>query len=160
MTSRVNPASAAARHEIAYSRPPLSRMAIAVLAVVGALVSSYLTLYKLGFLGTLQCGSGGCDVVQASQYSVLFGVPVAAWGVAAYIAIVAVALIGLQPRWVDARWVSAVLLGISAWGVIFSGYLTYLSGTVIGAFCQWCLVSAVLISLIFVCSIPPLVRSQ
>jgi len=140
--------------------PPVSRMAVAVLALVGLLISAYLTLYKLGYLGAIQCGAGGCEVVQASQYSVLFGLPVAMWGMGAYLVLLAVALLGLQPRFADARWVSMVLFGFSAFGVAFSAYLTYLSGTVIGAFCQWCLVSAATITLIFLATLPELRRMK
>jgi uncharacterized membrane protein len=139
-------------------RPPPRRMVVAVLALVGLLVSAYLTLYKLGYLGAIQCGAGGCEVVQASQYSVLFGLPVAMWGMGAYLVLLAVAMLGVQPRWVDARWVAMVLFGFSAFGVAFSAYLTYLSGAVIGAFCQWCLVSAVTITLIFLAAMPELRR--
>lgn len=137
-------------------RPPVARMAIAVLAVVGALVSAYLALYKLGYMGVIQCAGGGCAVVQASEHSVFFGVPVALWGVGAYLFLLAVALVGLQPRWVEARWVAYTLFGFAAWGVVFSGYLTYLSRSVIGAFCQWCLVSAGLITAIFLLTLPGL----
>jgi uncharacterized membrane protein len=138
--------------------PPVSRMAVAVLALVGLLVSAYLTLYKLGYLGAIQCGVGGCEVVQASQYSMLFGLPVAMWGMGAYLTLLAVALVGVQPRWAEARWIPATLFGVSAFGVAFSAYLTYLSGAVIGAFCQWCLVSATTISLVFLFSLPELRR--
>jgi uncharacterized membrane protein len=138
-------------------RPPVSRMVVAVLALVGALVSAYLTLYKFGYLGSLQCGAaGGCEVVQGSGYSMLFGLPVAMWGMGAYLILLVVALLGLQPRWADERWVAAGLFGFSAFGVAFSAYLTYLSGAVIGAFCQWCLVSLVTITLVFLFSIPGL----
>jgi uncharacterized membrane protein len=139
---------------------PVARMVIAVLALIGTLVSAYLTLYKLGYLGALQCGAGGCEVVQASQYSVLFGLPVAMWGMGAYLVLFVVALLGIQPRWAEERWVAFGLFGFSAFGVAFSAYLTYLSGVVIGAFCQWCLVSAVTITLIFAFSIPGLQRAR
>ena len=43
---------------------PLARMAIAVLSLVGLLVSAYLSMYKLGYLGAIQCGTGGCETVQ------------------------------------------------------------------------------------------------
>jgi uncharacterized membrane protein len=138
--------------------PPVSRMVVAVLALIGLLVSAYLTLYKLGYLGAIQCGAGGCEVVQASQYSVLFGLPVAMWGMGAYLVLLSVALLGVQPQWSGARWVSLVLFGFSAFGVAFSAYLTYLSGAVIGAFCQWCLVSATTITLLFVFTLPELSR--
>ena len=139
-------------------RAPLAtRMGIALLALVGIFVAGYLTLYKLGYLGVLPCGpAGGCETVQASQYAMLLGVPVALWGVGAYIVLLALALAGLQPRWASSRFVALALFGTAAVGVAFSAYLTYLSGTVIGAFCRWCLVSAVLITLIFLLSIPGL----
>lgn len=134
--------------------PPLSRMGVAVLALLGAFVSAYLTLYKLGYLGTLPCGAaGGCEVVQASRFSTLMGLPVAMWGMGAYLTLLAVALAGLQPRWIESRAVARFLFGFSAFGVAFSAYLTYVSGTVIGAFCQWCLVSAATITLLFLCTV-------
>jgi uncharacterized membrane protein len=140
-------------------QPPVLRMAIAVLALIGTMVAAYLALYKLGYMGVIQCGAGGCEVVQASEYSMLFGLPVALWGAGAYLTLLTIALIGVQPRWGAARWVPLALFGISAFGVAFSAYLTYLSGTVIGAFCQWCLVSAGIITLIFLCSVPGLRRT-
>jgi uncharacterized membrane protein len=141
--------------------PPASRMGVAALSLVGLLVSAYLTLYKLGYLGTLQCGAaGGCEVVQSSAYSMLLGLPVALWGMGAYVVLFTVAMLGLQPRWADARWIPLALFGFSAFGVAFSAYLTYLSGAVIGAFCQWCLVSAVIITLVFLCSLPELRRAR
>ncbi len=137
--------------------PSVARMAIAVLALIGIFVSGYLALYKLGYLGALQCGAeGGCEVVQASTYALFLGLPVALWGTGAYTLLLALALLGLQPRWAGERWVALALFGLAAVGVVFSAYLTYISGTVIGAFCQWCLVSAVLITLIFLFSLPGL----
>ena len=138
------------------ARPPLTRMAIAILALLGVLVAGYLTLYKLGYVGTLQCTIGGCERVQSSRFAYLRGLPVAAWGVGAYVVILGVALLGVQPRFQGARWVSLALFGLSAVGVAFSAYLTYLEALVIRAWCQWCVVSAILITLIFVLSIPGL----
>src|SRR6266498_4549179 len=45
------------------------RQAIVLLALAGLLVSLYLWLYKIGVIGTLQCGTGGCEYVQASRYA-------------------------------------------------------------------------------------------
>jgi hypothetical protein len=39
-------------------RPQIARMGIAVLALVGLLIAAYLTLFKLGFMGAIQCSSG------------------------------------------------------------------------------------------------------
>ena len=137
--------------------PPSTRMAVAVLALIGLFVAGYLALYKMGYIGVLQCGvDGGCSTVQASSYSLLLGIPVALWGMGAYAALLVLALLGLQPRWAAERWIALAIVGIAAVGVAFSAYLTYLSGAVIGAYCAWCVTSAILISLIFLCSLPGL----
>jgi uncharacterized membrane protein len=159
MSTRVEP-ELSTRAEPA---PPASRMAIAVLALIGIFVAGYLSLYKFGYLGFIQCATGGCETVQASAWAyfpprtvVLWGPPVALWGVGAYLALLGLALMGLQPRWVGERWVALAISGISAVGVAFSGWLTYLEAVVIHAWCQWCVISAVLITLIFLLSLPGL----
>jgi uncharacterized membrane protein len=43
-----------------------------------------------------------------------------------------------------------LLLGVAGTGLIFSTYLTYLELFVIHAICQWCVVSAILVLVIFV----------
>lgn len=141
-------------------RPPLARMAIAVLALVGLMIAAYLTLFKLGYLGAIQCSIGGCETVQASQWATFAGLPVAAWGVGAYLLLLALALLALQPRFAGERWVTLALFGVSAVGVVFSAWLTYLEAFVIHAWCQWCVVSAILITLIFLLSIPGLNRAR
>jgi len=130
------------------------RMTVALLALLGLLLSVYLTLHQMGLLGSLACGdSGGCEKVQASRWAYVAGVPVAAFGVAGYLAILAAALAGLQERWQDspapARW----LVWLSGAGVLFTLYLMALEAFVIHAWCRWCLGSAALIALIFVLSL-------
>lgn len=140
--------------------PPVSRMVVAVLSMVGIFISGYLALYKLGYLGVIQCGTGGCEVVQASKYAYFLGVPVAVWGIGAYTALFALALLGVQPRWARARWVGLGLFAMAGVGVLFSAYLTYLEAAVIHAWCRWCVASAVLITLIFLFTLPELRRAR
>lgn len=130
------------------------RMAVAVLALVGLLVSTYLLLYKLGVLGSIACGaSGGCERVAASPWAVLFGVPVAAYGVAGYLALLAVALVGLGERWLPRAEPTRWLVALSAIGFGFAVYLTYLEAAVIHAWCRWCVTSAILITVILATSL-------
>ncbi len=139
------------------------RMAVATLALVGLLVSTYLLLYKLGVLGEIVCvGSGGCERVQLSRWSVLLGVPVAAYGVAGYVVLLGLALFGLRAeqagKAAPTRWIAA----LSALGVLFSIWLLYLELTAIHAICIWCSVSGVVILAIFAVSaaaLPGLRRS-
>lgn len=135
---------------------PIARMGVALLSLIGLMVAAYLSLYNLGLMGTIQCGVGSCAKVQASQYAYFLGMPVALWGVGAYLAMLVVAMLGLQPRFMHAKWVSLSLFGMAAVGVVFSAYLTYLEAYVIEAWCQWCVVSAIIVTLIFLLSIPGL----
>lgn len=139
---------------------PVTRMAVALLALAGLFLSAWLTMYKLGLVGSIQCTIGGCEKVQSSAYAYFLGLPVAAYGVGGYGALFLVAVLGIQPRWVSARWVPLLLFGMSAVGVAFTLYLTYLEAMVIGAWCQWCLVSAAIIALIFLFSLPELRRAR
>lgn len=136
--------------------PPRSRMGIALLALIGLFVSAYLALHKLGLLGTLQCGVGDCGTVQSSRYAVFLGFPVPYWGLAGYAAFLVLALLGIQPRWAASRPLAVGLFALSAAGLAFSAYLTYLEAAVIRAWCQWCVASAVIAVLIFLLSIPGL----
>ncbi|HEX8392120.1 MAG TPA: vitamin K epoxide reductase family protein [Longimicrobium sp.] len=141
-------------------RPPLARMGIALLALAGLLVSMYLALYKLGYMGIIQCQIGSCEKVQASQYAYFLGQPVAMWGVGAYIVLLVLALLGTQPRFARERWVALSIFGMALGGVLFSAYLTYLEAAVIRAWCQWCVISAILITLIFLLSLPGLRQAR
>jgi len=126
------------------------RMAIALLSLVGFFVSLYLWLWKVGFLGSLACGDGGCETVQLSEFSSFLGVPVALYGMVGYVALAVVSVAGLQPSWVERRGPTSLLAVVASVGVAFSAYLTYLEASVIHAWCRWCVVSAGIIMAILV----------
>ncbi len=133
-------------------------MVTATLALAGFFVALYLSLWKLGVVGNLACGTGGCEYVQTSPYAVFFGIPVAFYGVAGYVALFAVSLAGLQPRWADRGEPTVALVALSGAGLAFTAYLTYLEAAVIRAWCQWCLVSAGIITAIFAVSLAGAVK--
>lgn len=119
-------------------------MMVAALAAAGIFVALYLTLYKVGVFGDLACGIGSCEVVNASRWAIFLGLPVAAWGLAYYVATFTLAMVGLRADLADSRPVALTLLVLSATGFLFSAWLTYLELFVIRAICQWCVVSAIL----------------
>jgi uncharacterized membrane protein len=125
-------------------------MLIAALSLIGLFVAMYLWLYKLGIVGTLSCKIGGCEKVNTSPWAVLFGVPVAFWGVLYYVGLFTAALLSTTERFVDDRRAAVALVVLTGWGVLFSAYLTFLELAVIHAICQWCVVSAILVVLMFV----------
>ena len=125
-------------------------MAIAAIALVGVFVALYLSLYKVGIIGELACSTGSCETVQLSRWADFLGIPVAAWGVGYYATILALAIVGLQDRFADSRGVATGMLALTGWGVLFSGWLTWLELFVIHAICVYCVVSAVIVTVLFV----------
>src|SRR5689334_14761572 len=137
------------------------RQTIALLALVGLFVALYLWLHALGFGGAIKCGaSGGCEVVQTSQWAVFLGLPVAFYGVAGYFALLAVAILGLRPGALAERKWSVLLAGLASAGFLFTLYLTYLELFVIHAICRWCVGSAVIMTVIWVLAVSGLRRND
>ena len=129
------------------------RMSIAALALAGAGLATYLAMYKLGMIGQLACTVGQCETVNLSRWATFLGIPVAVWGVGFYLALFALAFAGTTDRFVNAEWVSHALLGVTAWGVLFSSWLTYLELWVIHAVCMFCVLSAILVTVIFLTAV-------
>jgi uncharacterized membrane protein len=128
------------------------RMLVALVALAGVFVALYLTLYKLGYIGTLACAVGSCETVQTSKWATFLGFPVGGWGVAYYLGVLALGLIGLTGRYADSRRLSDILIGVTGFGLLFSLWLTYLELFVIHAICQWCVISAILATILFILS--------
>ena len=119
-------------------------MLAALLALAGLFVASYLALYKLGYIGTLACSVGSCETVQTSRWATFAGAPVAMWGVGYYVVVLALSLAGLSGALRDSQRVSQLLVAMTAAGVLFSLWLTYLELFVIHAICMYCVISALI----------------
>ncbi len=140
------------------AEPPTNRMVISVLALIGFFVALYLWAHNAGLGGPIVCGVGDCATVQSSEYATIGPVPVSAIGVGGYVALLALSLLGLQPPHRRSRLIGGLMLAGAGFGVAFSAYLTYLEAMVIGAWCQYCVVSAILITLIFLSALPEIGR--
>ena len=114
-----------------------------VLTVVGIGVAGYLTYIHYANLKPI-CATGGCETVQTSAYSKLAGVPVALLGLLTYVAILAL-LLGIR-----GELGRTLLVGMTLVGFGFSAYLTYRELFTINAICQWCVSSAVVMTLLTV----------
>ena len=125
-------------------------MLAALIALAGLFVSLYLMLYKLGYIGTLVCAVGSCEVVQTSRWATLLGVPVATWGVVYYAGILGTTLAGLSESLAYSRPLARLLGVATGIGLLFSLWLTYLELFVIHAICAWCVGSALLATALFV----------
>jgi uncharacterized membrane protein len=128
----------------------LYRMTAALLSLAGLFVSAYLYLYKIGKIGSLACGTGGCETVQLSPWSRFAGVEVSLIGLLGYVALLGVSLAALQPAFAERRGPTTLLVTLSGIGVLFTAYLTCLELFVIHAICRWCVGSAAIILAIFI----------
>jgi uncharacterized membrane protein len=121
------------------------RMIAALLSLAGLFIAAYLYLYKIGKIGNLACGAGGCEIVQWSPWSRIAGIEVALVGVLGYAGLLALSLASVQPGLVGRRWPTTLLATLAGIGVLFTLYLTYLELFVIHAVCRWCVASSVII---------------
>lgn len=123
-----------------------------VLGFVGFGVATYLTVVHYVGFSLLACtgGHGGhssCQTVQSSQWSKVAGIPVALLGLIGYIGILGSLLV---PDREESR---LATLGLTLIGFAFSGYLTYRELYSIHAICEWCVSSAVILTILFLCSV-------
>jgi vitamin-K-epoxide reductase (warfarin-sensitive) len=117
---------------------------VAILAVCGVAVSSVSLQHHFANSKTSFCDIGqafNCDIVNRSEYSTIFGIPVALIGVLGY-----AALAGLATVYRERRDTPAMLLGATLAGLAFALYLTYIEARVLGVYCILCLSSLSLIS--------------
>jgi uncharacterized membrane protein len=126
------------------------RSAIAACAAVGAAVATYLTVVHYTHTAPI-CTTGGCEQVQHSRYAELGGLPVAVLGLAAYVVLLATALV---------RGVPAALAGavVALAAVAFSGYLLWAQIARIHAICQWCVGNDAIAAVIAVLAVWRLLR--
>jgi uncharacterized membrane protein len=116
------------------------RVASIAVAAAGAAVTAYLLSVRWGG-GELICRTGGCETVQSSRYAEVLGVPVAALGLGAYLAIAALLLVGSPPA-------RAIATSLALAGLAFSAYLLVVQVAVIGEVCDWCLVNDGLVTVL------------
>lgn len=131
--------------------------ASAALAVVGLLVSIYMTIYKITDNDAMCLGSGECAAVNASRFSEVNGVPVAAIGVVGYAAILAVHALEKRIRFFE-RNGTLFIFGMGLTGFLFNVWLIYVEIALIKAFCPFCVASQIAMTLIFIIAVIRLYR--
>jgi uncharacterized membrane protein len=132
-----------------------SRLLIGSIAILGILVTAYLTWVKLSNNGI--CGTEGCETVLASPYANVGDFPLTGLGLLSYVgvALMAFAPMVFNPKTNKAAhtqinnltWLGLFISGVGM--AVFSGYLMYLLAFVIKAVCPFCIVSAIFTFSIF-----------
>lgn len=120
-----------------------------IAALAGLADSIYLTIHHLTAEPVPCSIVSGCETVLTSQYAEFGGIPTAAFGAVAYFAAFSLALLaafGNRGAWTLFAALSAVMF-LGTLGLL------YLQAFVIGAFCQFCLLSALTSTILFVIAI-------
>jgi uncharacterized membrane protein len=111
----------------------------AIVALIGLADAVYLTVHHLTAVPVPCSILSGCETVLTSPYAEIAGVPLAAFGALAYFVAFSLAILaafGNRLMW--------TLFGIQVTLMaLFTAWLVYLQAFVIGAFCQFCLLSAI-----------------
>lgn len=118
------------------------RTAMTVLTVIGVGLASYLTYVHYAGLHPLCTSGGSCEEVQTSIYSKLAGVPVALIGLIGYVVILASLLAPVN----ESTRLATMALTLGGFG--FSAYLTSRELFSIHAICEWCVSSAILMTIL------------
>ena len=137
-----------------------SRWIIGAIALMGAVGTAYLTVVKV-MGGSAACPTAGCDRVLASDYAVIFGIPLTIFGCLGYLAMATLALgpFAINPdrqkelrRKLESLTWPLLFMGATAM-LIFSGYLMYLLAFELKTACLYCITSAVFAASMFVLTI-------
>lgn len=128
------------------------------LSLLGLFDSSYLWWVYTSPTRPLVCLGTGCDVVRASSYAHLAGLPLPIYGAVMYGALALLIFAGaLLSAQVARRFTSAILL-IAGAGFLTSLYLTGIEAFVLHAWCAWCVLSALVVTVILVLAILEIAR--
>ena len=135
-----------------YTRPMKKEQIISIITLllgfIGLGVSAYLSYKQLSGapIGTCPIFGGGCEDVLHSKYSQFLGIPLAYYGLLFYAGISTLSALFLFTK-------KKIFLHLLAFGAIV-GFLDsvmfiYIQGVLIGAYCFYCVVSALTSTLLF-----------
>lgn len=125
-------------------------IALSLISVFGIADASWLTYHALAELPIPCSVFEGCNEVASSPYSKVGGIPLAAFGVFFYSVVLILSLVLLYRE----RMFLVRLLQLAGFvGFALSAYFMYLQAFVIGAFCIYCIASAISSTTIFVLSL-------
>ena len=129
------------------------RLAIIILGLVGAWISSYLTYVHYRGLNAVCFFGADCHSVLTSRYAQVLRVPLSLLGIVIYTALTVLGILGLVNR--TDRWnlIATSIYALSLSGTLFSVYLYYLEIFQIHAFCTLCIASSIVMFSIFILSL-------
>lgn len=121
-------------------------IAVLVLGLIGLCIATYLTYVHYAHLKPICLSSGGCEIVQNSEWAHFLGIPVPVIGLVGWVVI----LLSLAIPGDIGRGLTALF---TLFGFGFSCYLTYLELFKIHAICQWCVGNAIVMTIAMIVAV-------
>ncbi len=134
----------------------LYRLSLA-LAILGVLVSIYMTIFKLTENPNMCLGNGGCSTVNNSKYAMIYGIPVAVVGVGGFLTLLILLFLERRVSFLAANG-TLIVFGLALLGFLFTLYLIYVELALIHALCPFCVTSQVTMTILFILSVIRLAR--
>lgn len=122
---------------------------IFLLAVIGFFIALYV-FWGYVRQSSILCLNSGCEIVRKSPYSYIFGIPIPGIGLVGYIGII---ILAFSRTLFSSKKLLYILVGIAGFGFLLTAYFTFIEVFVIGAVCMWCVISAVIMTSIFIFSL-------
>ncbi len=120
-----------------------NKIALLILSLAGFFNASYLTiLHYKNVIPPCQIAKG-CETVLTSQFSVIFGIPIALLGSIFFLTLIFLLLLGFL------KYFKLLILS----GVVVSAILIYIQAFILHTFCQYCLLNEAIIFGIFILSL-------
>ena len=126
--------------EVTAKRRTLLFIVIGVLSLCGLADAIYLTIEHITGQSVRCTIVAGCSEVLSSSYAVVGGYPLASIGALAYFTVFSLAILALFGYRIAGQLLTLLVLAMC----LVSLWLIYLQAFVIHAFCQFCLLSAII----------------
>ncbi len=133
---------------------PWAAILATVVSLAGIADAAYLTIHHYTNEPVPCSLIEGCEQVLTSSYATIGGIPLAIFGLLAYFAAFSLALLTVFGNRVMWKLFGAQVVIMA----IFSAWLIYVQAAIIGAFCQFCLLSALITTTLLVIFIVSLFR--
>lgn len=129
-------------------------MFLAIISILGILISGYLTYDHYNDTGfCLSTEEDSCSKVTQSEYSHIFSIPIALFGLVAYLLIFIFSIMHLSGNIKKSRRLFNIFIVYAFLALGYSIFLFYISLFVFGTICMFCFSLYVLNFLIFLATI-------
>lgn len=117
------------------------------LSFLGFVDSTYLTITHYKNIIPPCTITNGCEKVLSSNFAVIFGIPMAAYGIVYFIASIAFNVLLFQRR--KNIWLKRIFMIFNSSGVVAAVILLVIQFLIIKALCQYCMLVELILFLLF-----------